>query len=372
MANPKYTLYGAQLSLFTGKIRSYLIYKGLDFHEVLATWKVYTNVIVPKTGLRFVPVVRIEDTDEYIQDTAVIIDTLEQREPLRTVMPTTPKQLLVAKLFELYADEWLLLPAMHYRWNKGQEDFLYGEFGKVVLPGVPGFMQYDAGRSAGTAFSKMVPKLGITERTIPAIEEWYEHDFLPQLDRHFTIYPYLLGYAASIGDFGLMGPLYAHLYRDPKSGETMRRIAPHVVQWVERMNTPVPSVGNWLPADKIPDTLIPILRRMSKEFFPVLESTVERLKEWKEQHPERTTRISRVVGTHMFTIGGVTEDRVVTSFTQWKLQRVKAVFDKDHAALDEWMMSIGIDAKVLRQTIEHPVTRRNNILCWEHNSQSRL
>jgi hypothetical protein len=182
MTDGCYTLYGAQVSLYSGKVRSYLKYKGVNFQEVTATRKVYDTVILPQTGIRFIPVVLMPVTGEYIQDTTVIIDAIEQRELSRPVLPTTAKQLLIAKLFELYADEWLVIPAMHYRWNKGQDDFLHSEFGQVVLPGWPGFLQRFVGAKLASRFKGFVPKLGITPKTIPVIEDWYENDFLVALD----------------------------------------------------------------------------------------------------------------------------------------------------------------------------------------------
>jgi hypothetical protein len=57
MAN-KYTLYGAQLSLYTGKLRSYLRYKQIPYEEVFSSRKVYKDIIIPKTGVQFIPVLK--------------------------------------------------------------------------------------------------------------------------------------------------------------------------------------------------------------------------------------------------------------------------------------------------------------------------
>ena len=43
MAN-KYTLYGAEFSLYSGKARAYLRYKKLAFDEVLSTVTVYKKI----------------------------------------------------------------------------------------------------------------------------------------------------------------------------------------------------------------------------------------------------------------------------------------------------------------------------------------
>ncbi len=363
-----YTLFGAKISLFTGKIRAYLIYKGIDFEEVTASLQVYKNTLVPNTDVRFIPVVKTPE-DKYLQDSAVIIDELEASHAQRPVIPVTPKQLLVSKLFEIYGDEWLLIPAMHYRWNKQQDAYVYAEFGKTIFPRLPGFLQRFLGKRAGSRFKGFVSMLGITEATIPAIEQWYEGDFLPALDAHFARHDYLLGAAASIGDFGLMGPLFAHLYQDPESGKIMRAIAPNVVQWIERMNNPPLEVGSWLEADEIPATLLSILTRMFREFFPVLQSTVILLEQWKRENP--TAVIPRFIGKHGFAIDQARGERVVIPFSQWKLQRVLDVYQSfandEKANIDAFLSAIG-GLAALQTKISERLSRKDNVLIWSSSA----
>lgn len=51
-----YQLIGAPVSLYTGKVRSYLQFKGIPFTEQLATPQVYRDLIIPRTGVRYIPV----------------------------------------------------------------------------------------------------------------------------------------------------------------------------------------------------------------------------------------------------------------------------------------------------------------------------
>ena len=53
-------------------------------------------------------------------------------------------------------------------------------------------------------------------------------------ERHLgeTGVPFLLGHRPSIGDFGLLAPIYAHLYRDPVPGFILR--TRWVYKWVYR------------------------------------------------------------------------------------------------------------------------------------------
>ena len=133
----KHILYGAEFSLYSGKARCYLRYKKIPFDEVLSSLSVYKETIIPNTGVRFIPVVKTP-AGCYLQDTSHIIDSLEKSFPMHSVMPDTPNQRLAALLLELYGDEWLLMPAMHYRWNFDNFPFIFDEFLANVL--VPGFV----------------------------------------------------------------------------------------------------------------------------------------------------------------------------------------------------------------------------------------
>ena len=315
-----FTLYGTEFSLYTGKARAYLRYKGIPFRERLSTVGVYKKIIVPKTGVRFIPVLE-SPSGEFVQDTTEIIDFLEARFPQRGVYPPTPRQRLVSLLLELYADEWLLIPAMHYRWSfmKENEDFIMAEFGRVVLPWAPAFLRRMVARTKASHFAGMLPVLGIDPRTGPAIEAWYQ-ETLDQLEAHFREHRYVLGDRASLGDFGLIAPLYAHLYRDPAPGALMRQRAPHLVKWVERMFEDQPRVSNWLADDAVPQTLYPLLRRQFREQFPVLRETADAVAAWVKDNPGK--RLPRKVGTHHFRIGDAEGERALMPYPVWMLQRV--------------------------------------------------
>jgi glutathione S-transferase len=362
----EYTLYGAPFSLYTGKARAYLNYKLIPYQEVLSSLSVYKKVIIPKTGVRFIPVVKTPN-DDYMQDTAIIIEELEKVFPERQVMPTGPKQKLVSQLFELYGDEWLLMPAMHYRWNKDNDDYVFSNFGATVAPGWPKFIQKFLGKKVGSKFKGYVPLLGMSDKTIPQIEDWYENDFLMVMDKHFSEHHYLLGGAASIGDFGLMGSLYAHLYLDPYPGEMMRRIAPNVAKWVERMNEKPESVGHFVKDDEIPETLIPVLKRLFLEHWPFVKTTIETIQTWAKENSD--IEIPRMIGEQPFTIGGVEGVKAVASFTQWKAQRVLDTYQSfasdDKLSIDDFLSSVG-GYDLMQLTVDKRVTRVDNKLVFEN------
>src|SRR5690554_291027 len=148
-----YQLIGAPVSLYTGKVRSYLQFKGIPFTEQLATPQVYRDLIIPRTGVRYIPVL-VTPQDQVLQDSTEIIDHLEQQFPEPAIYPTGPCQKLIALLLETYGDEWLVIPAMLYRWMIDENrEFAIAEFGRVRLPEASAGEQYQAGLEASGPFA---------------------------------------------------------------------------------------------------------------------------------------------------------------------------------------------------------------------------
>mgnify|MGYP000050057418 CR=1 FL=1 len=309
--------YGGPLSLYSGKARAYLDWKGVDYEEILSSTEVYRDIIIPKVGRPVIPVM-VTDDDETLQDTTLIIDHFENELGGPSVYPDTPKQHLVALLMEVFGDEWLVIPAMHYRWNYNEE-WVYGEFGAVAAPDASPEEQLVIGRERGQNFKGFCPILGINDETIPAIEASYEA-LLADLNKHFSEHDYLLGSRPSIGDYGLIGPLYAHLYRDPASGEIRKRLAPKVAEWVERVvDVQKPLSGEFLADDEIPATLLPVLERMMSEQMPFLQTAANMMKTWVEA--DTGEEIPRAVGMAPFEIEGTSGQRIAPPFSLWMLQR---------------------------------------------------
>ena len=341
-----HTLYAAPLSLYSGKARAYLDWKGVDYAEVLSTPDVFRDIIVPNVGRPVIPVVRTGD-GAILQDTTCIIDHFEAHASGPSVYPATPRQRLAALLSECFGDEWLVIPAMHYRWYYNEE-WVYAEFGKVALPDGTPQQQNEAGRQRAAPFRGSVPLLGITTETIPAIERSYEA-LLAELDAHFAAHRFLFGTRPSIGDYGLIGPLYAHLYRDPASGAIMERIAPRVAAWVRRMvDVAAPQSGEFLPGDEIPRTVEPVLRRMMREQLPHLQTVADMLGDWADANTDAEP--PRALGMASFVIEGVEGQRLAFPFSLWMLQRgldhLASLGGEDRAACEEWLGEIGGEALV--------------------------
>lgn len=338
-------LYGAEVSYYSGKARSYLRHKRIDFEERLADISFYQEVCVPAIGYPVIPVL-VLPSGQIIQDTTLIIDHFEAADGGFT--PTGPRQRLVSRLMELFGDEWLTLPAMHYRWAYDAAETML-EFGMNLLPHADREKQARIGEKAAAPFAGSLPVLGIHPENTAAIEESFVA-LLRKLDTHFRHVPYLLGERPCAGDFGLIGPLYAHLYRDATAGGLMRKEALAVCRYVERMMMPPASHGAFLPGDAVPDTLIPVLQQQMTEQMPVLAETEAMLADWVAAHPDQ--KVPRGIGEHDFTLRGVTCRRMARPYQSWMYARARSIYDgadhADKASLDR-LLDV-IDGSLFRET----------------------
>jgi len=317
-----YTLYGSQASLFTGKARGYLRWKGADFTEHSVNEQIMRDVILKHVKWPVIPVVKTED-DRIVQDTVDIIAEVEANEPGPSVMPDGEVQRFATELLHVYADNWLLIPAMHYRWNYNEE-WIYSEFGRSGSPDATPEEQYQLGKARGQMFKGFVPMLGINEETIPGIEASYEA-FLAEFSAHLEVHPYLFGNRPSLADFAYLGPLYAHLYRDPASGEIMKRLAPNVAAWTERVTAGKGGDAALVSDDAIPETLLPMMTRHMNEHLPVIEATNAQFADWLKT-AEAGAELPRAFGQVPFTQGGRSGNIISNSFTLFRLQAALDIY----------------------------------------------
>ena len=310
-------LYAADVSLFSGKARAYLRWKGVDFVEAVPTTDVMKTVLIPAIGWPVIPVLQTTE-GEMVQDTADIIAHFEAAHNGPSVMPSGPVQQFVTELLHTYADQWLTLPAMHYRWNYN-EAWVLEQFGRMAAPDADRDTQIAIGTKNGKMFRAMTPILGVTEATIPGVEASYL-GFLDEFSTHLELYDFVFGGRPSFADFALYGPLYAHLYRDPASGKMMKSRAPNVARWVERLRDGEYGDGELLDGDHIPNTLLPMLARHHREHLPVLSATNILLEQF-EGAP-----LPRALGQVPFTVEGYTGQTITRPFSLFRLQAALDIY----------------------------------------------
>jgi hypothetical protein len=178
---------------------------------------------------------------------------------------------------------------------------------------------------------------------IELLDKW-TRDTLDLLDAHFATTPFLFGGKPSLGDFGLIGPMYAHLGRDPWSKRELVDPRKHLRAWVDRMIKPQPRTGAFLPDDKIPETLVPIFRAMFREIIPMLEGIA---REVRAVLPNFTDgrRLPRGIGQVEFPMGEGRYKRMALPYILWMAQRIfdmhRNMNPAEQASVREWLRQLG-------------------------------
>ncbi|MGE0857531.1 MAG: glutathione S-transferase family protein [Gammaproteobacteria bacterium] len=362
MTSP-YRLFGVECSYYAAKIRACLAYKRVPFVEEQASRRVYAEEILPRVGWPVVPVLVTPD-DRTVQDTSDMVDLLEARHPLPAVLPADGAARVLSYLLEFLGDEWLKLPAMHYRWNHNY-DFIVAEFGRNNDPEASPAEQWRVGEKVAPRFRDWLEPLGV----VPASEATVEQDYLALLDlldAHFAEHPYLLGGAPTLGDFAFFGPLYAHLERDPNSGAIMHARAPRVADWVARLRAGAEDAEPGAALQAPPASLLPVLRLLNRDFVPMLTAETAALQAWLAEQ-SGTDELPRHVGRQRLRLGRDTPrevevERALFPYDLFMLQRVQDAFhalpeDQARSARDA-LAACGADA-LLDLRLARRVTRRD-------------
>lgn len=413
-----YRMISAENSVFSGKTRAYLRFKqsqgdlGPGFEDILVTPELIAGLLIPRSGSPSLPQLETPE-GHWLQDSSAIIDEIERRHNNISVIPdaeTRPRQRLASYLIELLADEWLIVPACWERWHftlEGQEPnhraWNEQQWGAIFGAGGDGPARRAAGahffeNSFGISDTMSNPKgpfagliqLGCTDATRSA---WLEslHALLQSLEIHFGEHDYLLGGRPSLADYGLLGPLYAHFYRDPVPGFALRCFFPLVCEWVERTNAEgalaarcygqklygldaegalvgrvaTSDDGDWLPDDEIPETLEPVLQVFFDEMWPYLRSSTDAMRNFiaSDAHrlggelPRKTftatpgfeaLQTGDGALTVPFEIGGIAERRMVVPYQMWMLDRIeREMADANTKTLSDWLKRFESGAEIL-------------------------
>jgi glutathione S-transferase len=376
-------LYGTPGSLYTGKARAYLIKQGIPFENRAAGEAAFREHIVPTIGRWIIPVLQTED-GTLVQDGADIIAHFESQTTSRVpAVPTTPLHRLIGQIFELFGGEGLLRPAMHYRWNFDATNraFLEQDFPAALAPtGADTDTKATIFGMASQRMRKAMASFGVRPETIPAVEASYA-EFLGLFDAHLEASPYLLGGAPTIGDYGLIAPLYAHLGRDPVPAQIMQTTAYRVWRWVERMNAPDHDAGEYgaPPAtlfadDHVPDSLKALLRFIAEDYLPEVEAFVAFTNAWLAQNPDITPGTNglprvqdRIIGHVSFPWRGHDIAVAVMPYRVLLLQKIHAVADaagaQDRAAMDALLAETGL-TRLLALRTTRLVERRDYLEVW--------
>jgi len=249
-----FRLYGAELSPYSVKVRSYLRYKGIEFD-----WVARTNSRQEEfqryAKLPLIPV--LVDADENaLQDSTPIIEQLETQFAEPSIIPEEASLAFLSALIEDYADEWLNKAMFHYRWS-------YPEDQESAAKRISDMIFEGAEKPEGIeeqVRTRMIGRLyhvGSSPETAGLIEGSFTR-LLALLNGLLAKRKYLFGGRPSLADFGLAGQL-AQLRSDPTPGALLNAQAPNVVRWLDRMESPK-AEGKFVSFADVRDEVAELLR----------------------------------------------------------------------------------------------------------------
>ena len=274
-----YRIFGAEMSPYSVKVRSYLRYKGIPHHWILRNAESEAEY-ARHAKLPIIPLVVAPD-ETPLQDSTPIIDALELEFPQASIHPGDVLTSFISALIEEFGDEWGNKWMFHYRWARDLDQ--RASAGRIARMVAPKAKEADFTTVADKIRTRMVERLwhvGSNEINAPQIEQGLA-EMLELLERHLAVRPYLFGGRPAYGDFGLWGQFY-ELWTDPTAGALIEGNAPHVLAWIQRMLWPR-AEGEFELWPELSLTLMPILtRQVGALFMPWTLANEQALKENRE------------------------------------------------------------------------------------------
>ncbi|SDT38814.1 glutathione S-transferase family protein [Bradyrhizobium canariense] len=260
-----YRIFGAEMSPYSVKVRSYFRYKAIPHQWILrnaasqADYEKYARMPI-------IPLVITPD-GAGIQDSTPIIDQLERLYPEPSIHPNDPITRFISALIEEFGDEWGNKWMFHYRWARDVDQM--SSAGRIARMRSPHASEQEHAAFTTQVRTRMVERLwfvGSNAVTAPQIEVGFLA-MLGLLDHHLASRPYLFGGRPAFGDFGLWGQIY-EMWTDPTAGAIIGGGTPHVLDWIQRMLWPK-AEGAFEDWSALAPTLMPILtEQVGKQFMP--------------------------------------------------------------------------------------------------------
>ncbi|MEQ8860854.1 MAG: glutathione S-transferase family protein [Pseudomonadales bacterium] len=217
----QYTIYGGELSLFTRKLESAMIFYGADFRRVDKNSS-NAELIEARAATHQVPVLHTPE-NWMIADTTPLIRMLDARFPARAMFPPGELGVLVHVLEEHF-DEWIARVMVHYRWH-------YPESAKFAALRMAGGDDRIAERVLDWGPRACRATGTDSEQQRRAAESEYER-VLAAAEAQLRQTAFLLGDRPTAVDCIVLGGLRAHTNMDPDPKKVTANY-PTVVEWAE-------------------------------------------------------------------------------------------------------------------------------------------
>ena len=264
-----YTLYGSELSLFTRKLASALVWYGVPFERQPKTSLTYAE-IDRRSGTHQMPAL-LTPENWMLADTTPIMIALDVRFPARAMFPGGPLGVLV-HLVEEFFDEWVARVMVHYRWHyAASANFAVERMTREFLP------EANAADLAAAVARAPLPQWGLracratgtaSASQQRAVEAEYE-SLLKAISDQLGITRFLLGDRPCAVDAIVLGGLLAHTYMDPDPIKVVERY-PRVVSWCTREARAWDGLGDLAPFPASTPFAQTVLSAMTTTYRPFI------------------------------------------------------------------------------------------------------
>jgi len=326
MSQP-YIHHGTMFSYYSAKTRAYLSYKGIDFVERYDGPDIAKR-ISKTTHKVMIPIVETP-SGEILQDTTAIIDALEATHPEHPVLPTDPVLVMVTRIVEFIIDELWVCTAMNTRWNDpASKTFAIAEFGRRIggSMGLEGEEALATGQRVADLMQSYLPYLGIGDAQGQLAATEFFEQASKRLNKCVGADKYAFGERPSLIDMCLYTGYYAHHYRDIGAAASfLKQETPDLCYFIDNMHAVqcAPKTGEL----RLDDTFINYLEYVGPAgaaFAQGIYAGTAKIAEHTELNKPFAGQIPPFpidLGKQNFTRGGST-------FSAWKAQRIKTVYDQ--------------------------------------------
>ena len=259
----QYKIFGAELSPYSVKVRSYFRYKGIS-HKWLIRGPSNQKEYIKYAKIPIIPLV-VSPSKEGFQDSTPIIDMMENLYPEPSVHPEDETLKFLSILLEEYADEWGNKHMFHYRWKAEiDQDSAIRRIANMnlplfikIIPIVKQLFRSKVSKSIKQRMSNRLWVIGSNENTQRTIESSF-HNLLALLQEHLKDRTYIFGERPSYADFALWGQIY-NAWQDPTPNKFILDKYSGLLDWIKRMHNP-DNNGAFEKWETLENTLYPILK----------------------------------------------------------------------------------------------------------------
>lgn len=252
-----YQLFGMDVSPYSVKVRAFMRFKNLP-HQWLLRTKDNETAFREKAKLPLIPLL-VTPAGLGLQDSTLIMDFLQQEHPQPSALLINPALNFLAQALEEAADEWLIKPMFHYRWNY-EADRIDASMRLAKASVEPGTDPSSYAEKIAAFLMTRREPLGCTSDNAEAIEAQLDETAL-RLDQHLGEHRFIFGEAISYADFGLASMFY-ELLSDPTPRTRLAKLG-HIQRWVDTVmdgaNSHAGVVASW---SALSATLTPFLEHL--------------------------------------------------------------------------------------------------------------